>query len=69
MNKIEEKIKALLSERETLIAEMTEIKKAFDARQQRLVEIAGSIGTLQELISEENDSKDGNNSEEDATKN
>ena len=55
MNKIEEKIKALLSERETLIDEMTEIKKAFDARQQRLIEIAGSINTLQELLNEEKD--------------
>ena len=55
MNKFEEQLKTLLEERETIIAEMSEIKKAFDVRQQRLVEIAGSIKTVQELMSDEND--------------
>lgn len=69
MNKIEEKIKTLLSERETIVNEMTELKKAFDIRQQRLIEIAGSINTLQELLSEnETDSKE-ENSEDNTTKN
>lgn len=53
MNKYEEKIKTLLSERETIISEMTEIRNAFDIRQQRLIEIAGSIKTLQELSQDE----------------
>ena len=59
MNKFEEKLKALLEERETIIQEMTEIKQAFDIRQQRVIEIAGSIKTLQELLSdEESEGKD-----------
>lgn len=49
MNKLEEKTKSLLEERETILTEMSELKKAFDIRQQRLLEIAGSIKTLQEL--------------------
>ena len=53
MNRVENKIKTLLAERETIISEINEIKKAFDARQQRLVEIMGSIKTLQELLNEE----------------
>lgn len=53
MNKVEKKLKTLLEERETLIAEMSEIKNAFDIRQQRLIEIAGSIKTLQELINDD----------------
>ena len=63
MNKIEEKIKALLSERETLIDELTGIKNAFDVRQQRLIEIAGSINTLQELLNEEKDDSNKENNE------
>lgn len=55
MNKIEEKLKALLGERETIINEMTEIKNAYDVRQQRLVEIVGSIKTLQELMKDDED--------------
>ena len=51
MNNLEEKIKDLFEEREMLITEMSEIKAAFDMRQQRLIEIAGSIKTLQELLS------------------
>jgi hypothetical protein len=53
MNKFEEKLKALLGERETIIQELGELKQAFDIRQQRLLEIAGSIKTLQELMSDE----------------
>lgn len=52
---IDEKLKNLLAERETIIAEMEELQKAFAARQQRIIEIAGSIKVIQELISEEND--------------
>ena len=59
MNKFEEKLKALLGERETIAQEMGELKQAFDIRQQRMMEIAGSIRTLQELMSdEENESED-----------
>lgn len=54
MNKVEEKMKSLLSERETIIAEMNELKRAYDIRQQRLIEITGSINTLQEIVDEEN---------------
>ena len=64
MNKIEEKLKALLGERETIIQEMEELKIAFDTRQQRLVEITGSIKTINELL-EENKSEE--NCEENAT--
>lgn len=52
---IDEKLKNLLAERETIIAEMEELQKAFAARQQRIIEIAGSIKVIQELINEEND--------------
>lgn len=55
MNQIEEKIKSLLAERETIITEMEEIQKAFNFRQQRIIEIAGSIKTLQELLPETNE--------------
>ena len=60
MNKLEEKLKTLLEERETIIAEMAEIKQAYDIRQQRIIEIAGSIKTLQELI---NDNQNENTNE------
>lgn len=53
MNKLEEKMKQLLSERETIMSEMSEIKKAFDLRQDRLIEIIGSIKTLEELLNDE----------------
>lgn len=66
MNKFEEKLKTLLGERETIISEMTEIQKAFDIRQERLIEIAGSIKTLQELINDENNEEI---DEENTTKN
>ncbi len=52
---IDEKLKNLLAERETIITEMEELQKAFAARQQRIIEIAGSIKVIQELINEDND--------------
>lgn len=52
---IDEKLKNLLAERETLITEMEELQKAFAARQQRIIEIAGSIKVIQELINEDSD--------------
>lgn len=55
---IDEKLKNLLAERETIINEMEELQKAFAARQQRIIEIAGSIKIIQELINEENDKKE-----------
>ena len=58
MKSIDEKLKNLLAERETLIAEMEELQKTFAARQQRIIEIAGSIKVIQELINEEADEKD-----------
>jgi hypothetical protein len=53
MSKLENKLTSLIEERETIITEMTEIKKAYDIRQQRLIELAGSIKTIQELLNEE----------------
>ena len=47
---IEEKLKSILEERETIITEMEEIQKAYNIRQQRLIEISGSIKTLNELL-------------------
>ena len=58
MKSIDEKLKNLLAERETIINEMEELQKAFAARQQRIIEIAGSIKLIQELINEENDKKE-----------
>ncbi|MDY5930115.1 MAG: hypothetical protein SPJ27_08835 [Candidatus Onthovivens sp.] len=58
MKSIDEKLKNLLAERETIINEMEELQKAFAARQQRIIEIAGSIKIIQELINEENDKKE-----------
>ena len=58
MKSIDEKLKNLLAERETKINEMEELQKAFAARQQRIIEIAGSIKIIQELINEENDKKE-----------
>ena len=43
---------------ELLKIEMEELQKAFAARQQRIIEIAGSIKIIQELINEENDKKE-----------
>ena len=53
MTRLEEKLRTLFEERETLISEMSEIQKSFDIRQQRLIEIAGGIKTIQELINDE----------------
>ena len=53
MSKMEEKLKALFGERETIINEMSELKHAYDIRQQKLFEIGGSIKTLQELLNED----------------
>ena len=58
MKSIDEKLKNLLAERETIINEIEELQKAFAARQQRIIEIAGSIKIIQELINEENDKKE-----------
>ena len=58
MKSIDEKLKNLLAVRETIINEMEELQKAFAARQQRIIEIAGSIKIIQELINEENDKKE-----------
>ena len=58
MKSIDEKLKNLLAEREIIINEMEELQKAFAARQQRIIEIAGSIKIIQELINEENDKKE-----------
>ena len=66
MSKFEEKMKSLLSERETIINEIAEIRNAFDIRQQRMIEIAGSIKTLQELMQDENELE--GNSEDNTTK-
>lgn len=61
--KLEEKLKSLLEERETIISEMNEIQNAYNIRQQRLIEIIGSIKTLQELIDEEPNKEDNNTTE------
>lgn len=58
MKSIDEKLKNLLAERETIITEMEELQKAFAARQQRIIEIAGSVKVIQELINEENENED-----------
>lgn len=62
MKSIDEKLKDLLSERETIIAEMEELQKAFAARQQRIIEIAGAVKMIQELLTEDQDNKDENKS-------
>lgn len=54
MNNLENKLKAILEERETLIAEVNELHKALSQREERLIQISGSIITLQELLNEEN---------------
>lgn len=55
--KIEDKIKTLINEKETIIAEMNELQKAFMLRQERILEINGSLKTLQELLDEETKEK------------
>lgn len=53
---LEAKLKQLLEERENLLVEMDEIQKAYNLRQQRLIELVGAIKTVQELMQpEEND--------------
>lgn len=49
---IENKIKTLIEERETILSEMQELKNAFDLRQNRIIEISGSIKSLQEIANE-----------------
>lgn len=66
MSNIETKIKQLLEERETIINEMAEIKKAYEIRQQRIIEIAGSVKTLQELIADDNNTPSDDEVNEDA---
>lgn len=61
MAKFEEKIRTLVEERETIINELGELQKAYDIRQKRLIEIAGSLHTLNELIEE--DKKENNGDE------
>lgn len=58
MKNIEEKLKTLLGERETIMSEMEELQKAFAARQQRLIEITGSLKVIQELIDEDKESEE-----------
>ncbi|MDY5928624.1 MAG: hypothetical protein SPJ27_01115 [Candidatus Onthovivens sp.] len=50
---IDEKLKNLLSERETTLAEMNELEKAYNIRQKRIIEISGAIKVIQELINED----------------
>lgn len=54
MTKFEEKIKTLVEERETIINELSELQQAYNVRQKRLLEIAGSLHTLNELLEEYN---------------
>lgn len=51
---IETKLKQLLEERENLLVEVDEIQKAYNIRQQRLIELVGAIKTLQELVQSNN---------------
>lgn len=62
MAKFEEKIRALVEERETIINELGELQKAYDVRQKRLIEIAGSLHTLNELIEEDKKENNGDES-------
>lgn len=48
----EEKLKKLLEERETIISEMKELEVAYNERQIKIVELNGSIKTIQELIND-----------------
>ena len=50
---IDEKLKNLLSERETTLAEMNELEKAYNIRLKRIIEISGAIKVIQELINED----------------
>ena len=62
MAKFEEKIRALVEERETISNELGELQKAYDVRQKRLIEIAGSLHTLNELIEEDKKENNGDES-------
>lgn len=55
MSNLENKLKAILEERETLLMEINELHKALSQREERIIQISGSINTLQELINEENE--------------
>lgn len=55
---IEKKLKELLEERETILNEMQELQKAFASRQERIIEIAGSIKIIQEMLT--NNEKENN---------
>jgi|GEM_PF-5647773 len=50
MSNVEAKIKDLLGERNTLINEMAELEHAYKLRQERIIEINGSVKTLQEMM-------------------
>lgn len=54
---IETKLQTLNEERETIVLEMDEIQKAYNMRQQRLIEIIGSIKTLEELLNDSTEEK------------
>lgn len=54
MKQIEEKLKNILEERETIISELEQLQNVFNMKQQRLIELSGSIKTLQELLDVEN---------------
>lgn len=53
---IEEKIKSLLEERETISYELNELQQAIALRRDKIIEINGSIKTLQELLNNLNQS-------------
>lgn len=53
---IEEKIKSLLEERETISYELNELQQAITLRRDKIIEINGSIKTLQELLNSLNQS-------------
>ena len=53
---IEEKIKSLLEERETISYELNELQQSITLRRDKIIEINGSIKTLQELLNNLNQS-------------
>lgn len=54
MVNLENKLKNLLKERENIIMEINELQKSLEQRNARLIQISGSLNTLQELIDETN---------------
>lgn len=68
MAKFEEKIRTLVEERETIINELGELQKAYEIRQKRLIEISGSLHTLNELIEEDKKDKKEINDDESSNK-